>query len=209
MPKAGTEYQELVALVAKALDPKAAIRTGQWIEGPDGDREVDVEVRGSVDGAPHFIHIECKDWKRPVDIQAIDNLESKRHDLSADAAMLFSNSGFTKNALRKAERVGIDAVSAMAIGNKLVRPVIERELVAKRLSIDTFQITVFPNKDSEKTFPESWDYRTLWYEGLPFVNWLTELSTQLLQRHEGESKIVELAAFKKETTFSLEVSPPC
>ncbi len=49
MPKAGTEYQELVALVAQALDPEADIRTGQWIEGPDGNREVDVEVRGTVD----------------------------------------------------------------------------------------------------------------------------------------------------------------
>ncbi len=207
MTKAGNAYQELAALVAKALDPEADIQTGQWIEGPDGDREVDVAVRGTVDGAPHFIHIECKDWKRPVDIQAIDNLDSKRHDLSADAAILYSNSGFTKNALRKAERVGIDAVSAIAAGNQLVRPVIERELVAKRLSVDSFQMTLYPSKDSEKTFPDSWDYKTLRYEGLPFVNWLAELSAQLLQRHEGESKIVEIIAFKKEIPFSLEGVP--
>ena len=156
MPKAGTEYQELVALVAKALDPKADIQTGQWIEGPDGDREVDVAVWGTVDGAPHFIHIECKDWKRPVDIQAIDNLDSKRRHLSADAAMLYSNSGFTKNALRKAERVGIDAVSAMAAGNRLIRPMIERELVAKRLSVDTFQMTPTktPRHAYSHTFPD-------------------------------------------------------
>ncbi len=49
MPKAGTEYQELVALVAKALAPEADIRTGQWVEGPDGDRELDVAVRGTVE----------------------------------------------------------------------------------------------------------------------------------------------------------------
>lgn len=82
MLKAWTEYQELVALVAKALDREAIIKTGQWIEGPDGDREVDVAVRGIVDGTPHFVHIEslggifpaacggdlyCKDWNRPVE----------------------------------------------------------------------------------------------------------------------------------------------
>lgn len=65
MAKASTEYQELTALVAKALDPDADIKTGQWIEGPDGNREVDVEVRGTVDGKPHFVHIECKDWASP------------------------------------------------------------------------------------------------------------------------------------------------
>lgn len=207
MPKAGTEYQELVALVAQALDPEADIRTGQWIEGPDGKREVDVEVRGTMDGSPHFVLIECKDWKRPVDIQAVDNLDSKRGDLSAAAAMLYSNSGFTKKALRKAERVGIDMVSAIAAGNQLVKPRIERELVAKRLSIDTFQMTLYPSKESDKTFPGSWDYRTLRYDGLPVVNWLAELSTQLLQLHEGELKIVEMAAFKRETPFNLEGVP--
>lgn len=83
-----------------------------------------------------------------LDIQAIDNLNSKRQDLAADVAMLFSNSGCTKNALRKAERIEIDAVSAIAAENSMVRPVIERELVAKRLSVDSLQITLYPSKDS-------------------------------------------------------------
>ena len=135
MAKAGSEYEKLAALVAKALDPGADIKTGQWVEGPDGKREVDVEVRGTVEGKPHFIQIECKDWKAPVDIQAIDNLDSKRRDISADAAILYSNSGFTKKALRKAERIGIGAVSAISYGNKLVRPVIERELIAKNYQL--------------------------------------------------------------------------
>jgi len=204
MPKAGIEYQELVALVAKALDPKADVQVGHWIEGPDGAREVDVAVRGTVEGVPHFVHIECKDWKRPVDIQAIDSLDSKRRDLSADAAMLFSNSGFTKKALRKAERVGIDVISAIAAGNHIIRPMIERELVAKRLSVESFNLILYPSKECVNTFPDLWDYRTLRYQGHPFANWLANLSTKLLQRHEGNSKIVETASFKIETPFSLD-----
>jgi hypothetical protein len=207
MTKAGTEYQELTALVAKALDPNADIKIGQWIEGPDGNREVDVEVRGKIDGEPHFILIECKDWKRPVDIQEIDKLDSKRRDLAADAAMIYSNSGFTKKALRKAERLGIDAVSAIAAGNQLVRPVIERELVAKALSVDTIQMAVYPNRESNSKIPNAWDYRTLCYNGLPVANWLAEFSMELLKRHEGEAKIVELAAFKTETPFTLDATP--
>lgn len=207
MAKAGSEYEKLAALVAKSLDPDADIKTGQWIEGPDGKREVDVEVRGTVDGKPHFIHIECKDWKDPVDIQAVDNLDSKRRDISADAAIIYSNSGFSKKALRKADRLGIGAVSAIADGNKLVRPMIERELVAKKLSVDKFQLTLFPSKQSDKIFPEKWDYTTLIYEDLPFANWLNKLSAHLLQQHEGESKIIEMVAFKQETPFTLEGEP--
>ena len=106
MPKAGTEYQELSGFVAKALDPGAEVKTGTWIEGPDGQREIDVEVRGSASGSPHFVLIECKDWKRPVDIQVIDALDSKSKDLRADAAIICSNSGYSSKALAKAERVG-------------------------------------------------------------------------------------------------------
>jgi hypothetical protein len=204
MTKAGTEYQELMALVAKALDPNAEIKTGQWIEGPDGDREVDVEVHGTVDGTPHFILIECKDWKKPVDIQEIDKLDSKRRDLSVDAAIIYSNSGFTKKALRKAERLGIDVVSALAAGNRLVRVVLERELVVKALSVDSWNIRLYPSPENDRNFPEPWDPRTLRYEGLPFINWLTSLSLELLRRYEGEQKIVHIAAFKTETPFTLE-----
>ncbi|MCW5607589.1 MAG: restriction endonuclease, partial [Nitrosomonas sp.] len=201
---AGEEYQELVALVAKALNPDAEIKTGQWIEGPDGKREVDVEVRGIVDGKPHFVYIECKDWKSPVDIQAIDNIDSKRLDLSANSAILYSNSGFTKKALRKAERKGIGAVSAISAGNNLVRPVIERELVAKKLSVDKFKLTLYHNEESSKNFPAKWDHTSLLYNDLPFDNWLNALSSQLLQKYEGEVRIVEMAAFKQETPFTLE-----
>jgi len=206
LAKAGSEYEELVSLVAKALDPNAEIRMSQWVEGPDGNREVDVELRGIVDGKPHFILIECKDWKRPVDIQQVDKLDSKRSDLSADAAMIYSNSGFTKKALRKADRIGIDTVSAIAAGNQLVRLKIERELVVKALAVDSFKMTLYPSPESDRNFPETWDYTTLRYGGLPVVNWLARLSTNLLQRYEGEPKIVEIAAFKTETPFTLEGS---
>ncbi len=207
MTKAGTKYQELTALVAKALDPNAKVKIGQWMEGPDGNREVDVEVRGTVDGTGHFVLIECKDWNRSVDIQEIDKLDSKRHDLAADSAMIYSNSGFSKKALRKAERLGIDAVSAMAEGNQLVRPVLERELVVKALSVDSWNMTLYPSGGSDCKFPKPWDARTLRYEGLPVVNWLKNTSGDLLRKYEAERKIIETAAFKTEIRFTLEETP--
>jgi hypothetical protein len=207
MAKAGSEYEELVALVAKAIHRDAEIATGKWVEGPDGKREVDVEVRGTIDGRPHFVHIECKDWKQPVDIKEIDNLDSKRKDLSADAAILFSNSGFTKKALRKAERVGIDAVSAIAEGNNLIRPVIERVMTAKQLSVDSVRMTLYPNEQSNEDIPDGWDFRRLEYNRLPVINWLQNLSLDLIRKHEDESRIIETVAFKKETVFELEGTP--
>ena len=182
MAKAGSEYQQLVALVGKALYPGYEVRVGQWVMGPDGEREVDVEVRGLSDGKSHFLLIECKDWRRPVGIEEIDALDSKRADLGADAAMICSNSGFTPKALRKSARLGIEAVSALAVGNALVRLVLERDFVAKRLSVDSWTLEVFLTEEGKKRFPEKWDARDLRYQSLPLVNWLNDRSLELLTR---------------------------
>ena len=111
MAKAGDEYRELVGNVVRALEPGATVRTEQWIEGPDGDRDMDVEVRGTLNGQPQFVLIECKDHRRPVGIGYVDAFESKRRDLKPNRSIMFSNSGFTDDGLNKARRVGIEMVT--------------------------------------------------------------------------------------------------
>jgi hypothetical protein len=117
MAKLGKPYENLVALVTKALHPGAAVEVGEWVEGPHETREIDVSVRGQIDDKQTFILIECKDWKKDVGVAAIDALDSKRHDVAADKTMIVSNSGFTRPALRKAERKEIMCVSAVVVVN--------------------------------------------------------------------------------------------
>jgi hypothetical protein len=45
--------------------PGATVRVGVWIVGPDGKRDLDVGVRGMLEGPPHFMHLGCKDWSEP------------------------------------------------------------------------------------------------------------------------------------------------
>ena len=102
----GREFQELVAEVARAFDPNSRIEAGEWVRGPDGQLDMDVSIRGTVDGAPFLAVIECKDFNAattgPVGRQWVDALDSKRLDLGADAALICSNAGFTRDALNKA-----------------------------------------------------------------------------------------------------------
>ncbi|MEY2612198.1 MAG: hypothetical protein RL069_1010 [Planctomycetota bacterium] len=116
-----------------ALDPGSAVKTEQWITGPDGERDVDVEVRGTLKGAPHFILVECKDHSRPIGIGFVDGFKSKIRDLKPDRAIMFSNSGFTRDALKKSNRVGIEMASAMKAGDNTVKAKVHREVVARRL----------------------------------------------------------------------------
>jgi hypothetical protein len=107
MAKRGKWYEDAVAEVAKALYRDATTSVRREVDGPEGTREVDVEVRGTIDRHRQFALLECKDWKKPADIQALDGLHSKSLDLGADLTIIFGNSGFTKAALEKAKRLDI------------------------------------------------------------------------------------------------------
>ena len=185
MPNLGEEYEEIVAAVERALDRAADVRVGQWIEGPDGGREVDVEVRGIRDGAPYFVLVECKDWKRPVNIGEMDKLNDKGHDLGADRIVLYSNSGFTAKALRKATRVGIGCASALMSGNRRIRAVVEREFVAKRLSVDQWSLEIVVREEDADRISTYHDPRQLWFAEDPVFNWCHKASLDLLRECEG------------------------
>jgi Restriction endonuclease len=207
MAKAGDEYQDLVALVAGALHPTASITVGEWVLGPDGRRELDVAVRSPSGEPVRLVLIECKDWKDPVGIEEIDKLESKRRDLHAEKAVICSNSGFTRNALRKADRVGIFPVSALIAGNTGIRYQAYRRVFAKRLSVDQWKLTIFPTADSARNVPQIWDPRDLRYSDLPVVNWLSKISRAALEEHQTCPKIEMTCAFREATAFVLAGKP--
>src|SRR5262249_2424084 len=166
MAKAGDDYQEIVGAVAKALDPGASVNVGQWIHGPDGKRDLDVEVRGTFNGVSCFVLIKCKDWADPVGIGVVDALDSKRRDLNADRAIIYSNSGFTAPALRKAARVGIETASALKAGDGKIKPIIQRELIAKRLSVDSMRATLYPFSQETFELEDDWQIGQLLHDDL-------------------------------------------
>ena len=196
MVKLGDEYQALVGIVQKALDPEAIVNVGTWITGPDGKRDLDVEVRGTVDGISCFILIECKDWNDPVGIAVVDALESKRRDLNADKAIIYSNSGFTKPALRKASRVGICMASALNAGNKIIRFEIHKALIAKTLSVDRIKCELFSPSPDQLDLPNSWNLKELIYDNLPVQNWLSPITTIFLQENEPNGRWQLICTFR-------------
>jgi Restriction endonuclease len=207
MAKPGDEYMELVGDVAKALDPGSSVRVGEWIDGPDGKRELDVEVRGTIDGSPHFILIECKDWRKRVGVEVIDALDSKRRDVHANQAIVYSNSGFTAQALRKATRVGIGAASALNAGDGKVRAVVQREIVAKRLSVDSMQSRLYEFPGESLDGLDGWNVGDLQFDESPVVNWISELSRRLIVENENATSIAFRCAFNRSTKWSYHGRP--
>lgn len=202
MAKAGDEYRELVGNVTRALDPGATVKTEQWIEGPDGDRDMDVEVRGTLDGQPSFILIECKDHKRPVGIGLVDAFESKCRDLTPDRRIMFSNSGFTKDALKKGARVRIEMASAMKAMDSLIRGEVKQEFVAKRLSIHFGTITIWPFEGQTFDFEDPWQPAQLTLDGLLVTHWINEKMKCLAMEHSDAKKVTYTCTFRHEPRWA-------
>jgi hypothetical protein len=199
MAKLGKPYENLVAVVAAALHPGATIEVGEWVKGPDGTREIDVSIRGQIEDRQTFILIECKDWKLDVGIAAIDALDSKRHDVRADKTIIVSNSGFTQPALRKARRKEIMCVSALAHGNEIVRFVLNREFIAKKLSVDRYAWKIYVAGEH----PTILKLEKLEYQGKRFVAWLRDRSVQLLRENEFATIIHHGITFKQPIEFMM------
>ena len=175
MPKRGDAYQEAVAVVARALDPTAEVQIGTWIEGPDGRRDLDVSIRPRAAGAVSFVLIECKDWKRPVGIAAIDALESKRRDINAGSVIICSNSGFTGDALRKAARVGIPALSALIEGDSRVRVEVEEEIYTRKIAVSRCDSTYhFTVPDAQNLIPRGASAREILHADKPVAAWVRD-----------------------------------
>lgn len=203
MSKPGDEYQEIVGLVRQALDPNANVKTGQWIEGPDGQRDLDVEVRGVHDGKEQFVLIECKDWKRKVGIETVDALESKRRDLGADDAAIYSNSGFTSPALQKAKRVGIRMFSALRQDDKRIRYVVYREVVASKLSVDNFSIRAFSSDKVALDLPKGLQPTDIRYKDLPLINFLHDESKAILMDQNKPATFIVFYVFHNSEKFDI------
>ena len=202
MAKAGDTYREMVGKVMATLDPNSAVKTEQWITGPDGERDMDVEVRGKLGNVPHFVLVECKDHARPIGIGYVDAFESKLRDLKPDRAIMFSNSGFTRDALKKASRVGIEMASAMKARNDTIKIQVHRELVARRLVLTFGTAFLFPFDSHPHEIEEKWKVEELLFDGLPLIHWINEKMKFLAAEHEAEGRLWFLCTFRDEPRWS-------
>jgi hypothetical protein len=202
MAKAGDAYRELVAAVMAVLDPGSAVKSEQWITGPDGERDMDVEVRGLADGVPQFILVECKDHTRPIGIGFVDAFESKIRDLLPNRAIMFSNSGFTRDAVRKARRVGIEVASAMKAKDGIVRFRVQCEIVARRLQLMFETVHLFPFDGQPPEVEENWKVQDLLFDGSPIIGWISEKMKRVAAEHHTEGRVWFLCTFRHEPRWA-------
>jgi hypothetical protein len=173
MAKQGKPYERVVAAILQAFDPRPTVSQGKWVVGPDGRRELDVLIVGTVDGKFVKGLVECKDFNPrttgPVGIGFIDALDSKRRDLQADLVLLCSNAGFTADAVRKAKRVGIGVAGVLKKGDPRIRFAVIDDVYARKVQLQRMSFTL---GGSENIPIRGIPSKEILWNGVPVENWI-------------------------------------
>jgi hypothetical protein len=176
-PLQNTSYRELVATVIHSFEPKADIKVGSWVQGPDGARNIDIEVRSVVDGKYKLMAIEVVDLPgdRKVGVETIDAIDSKRADLQADIAVVCSNTGFDAIAIRKAKRKRIGLISVLRQGDPRVKALIEEELYLRKVHLGSMQFN-YAGDNPPPDWPPNLEIQIhdLQYQGKSVDAWLQQ-----------------------------------
>lgn len=109
MTKPGKDLQDIVKRIESALGEDCEVTSPDWLEDRTSGRkrEVDLSIRQKVGGQSVLIIEECRDHKRKVGVQYIEQAKQKRDDVKANKLVVVSTEGFTRGAKEKAEHHGI------------------------------------------------------------------------------------------------------
>jgi hypothetical protein len=114
-------YEELAASIFQQLHPHAEIKWGKKnkIRGiiSGADRQIDVSIRGNINGQEILIVIDTKnkrpteDEKNRADVNTVGAFASLVADVQATKGILICHTGFTKTAKNYARNLGIELLS--------------------------------------------------------------------------------------------------
>lgn len=207
-PVKDSRYRELVAAVIHAFDPKAKLLVSASIEGPDGLRTVDVEVRSVVDGKQTLTAIDVVDLPpaKKAGIETIDAADSKRADINADNLLVCSNTGFDEAAIRKAKRKRIGVISVLRQGDQRVKAVIEEEIYLRKIDVApiTFSYDAATQKDGKLLRKLKPTLHTLRYRDGSVDAWLQERIIEILGLNPYADKPIRaIFKLKQPSPFSI------
>lgn len=112
------ELESLVAMIQKQLSPEASVQHNVMLDGIDSEtkRQIDVLVEQNIGQYTMRIVIDCKDYSKPVDVKGIEEFHGLVQDVRAHKGALVCPAGFTKSALKRAQKLEIDLYRPVSTG---------------------------------------------------------------------------------------------
>ena len=125
MKKKWKEFEKLAADIQKQLSPNAVVTHNDKIKGRSGRvRQIDISIKQKIGQFDVLIVIDCKDYKKRVDIKDVESVIGQVQDVMAHQGAIISSSGFTKTAKERAKLAGIKIYELSdSLPNKLTKDI--------------------------------------------------------------------------------------
>ena len=114
-------FEKLVARMLDTLSPDAEVVYDDAIRGTlsEADRQIDVSVRSQADGVAQLVVVQCRDYKTPLDVNAVGEFDSVVRDVGATKGIMVSVHGFTETAKTYARALKIDLLRLVDAEHKI------------------------------------------------------------------------------------------
>lgn len=114
-------FEKLGARMIATLSPGAQVVYNDSIRGrlSETDRQIDVSIRSHNGGSEHLAIVQCRDYKGPLDVNAVGEFDSVIRDVGASRGIMISVHGWTQSARTYARALGIDLLRLVDAENKV------------------------------------------------------------------------------------------
>jgi hypothetical protein len=100
------DYESYVFGTLQRLNPESVVRHNVPIRGKltGRSRQIDILVERDFDGVSSKIVVDCKCYKRPVDLKHVEAFLAMLEDLGMSKGVMITRKGYSRSALRRAKR---------------------------------------------------------------------------------------------------------
>jgi hypothetical protein len=112
MPKRTNTFQTVVYMIQRHIAEDATVtESAELVDRTTGEkREVDICIEATIAGHKLCVSLECSAPGRRATVEWVERMHGKHSTLPTSKLVLVSGSGFTPQALKKAQALGIDTV---------------------------------------------------------------------------------------------------
>ena len=118
-------------------------------------REVDIVAEADIAGYPVVLSIEVRDRGRAADVTWVESMAQKHADLQTSKLVLWSSTGFTKSALKKAKALKIETVTPLGL-DEAPWAKIGRDMVASTVKYVSPKFKVYADVTKSDGTVERW-----------------------------------------------------
>lgn len=125
----GDLLEEVVAALHEGPSWSVEKKARVHVRGDTKDtREIDVLISGSVAGYPVRFAIECKNWSKKIESPDVEAFGGKLDDIGIPRShgIYVAASGYTKGALRRAAKEGIQTLEFMGLSKDRLQSAVEK-----------------------------------------------------------------------------------